>query len=79
MAAETVEKIAKQCTFESMKENPATNKRETDSRRRPNTTKFMRKGQVGDWKNFFTEKQNEEFDKQYAGKMKGSGLDFDWE
>ena len=62
-----------------MRENPATNKIETDNRRKQNSSKFMRKGEVGDWKNYFTDKQNEEFDKQYAEKMKESGLEFQWE
>ena len=62
-----------------MKANPATNKLETNNLRKANTSKFMRKGEVGDWKNYFTDEQNEEFDKQYAEKMEGSGLEFDWE
>ena len=42
-------------------------------------SKFMRKGQVGDWKNYFTFSQSAAFDEVYAEKMIGSGLDFQFE
>ncbi|XP_022098282.1 uncharacterized protein LOC110983374 [Acanthaster planci] len=41
--------------------------------------KFIRKGQVGDWKNTFTVAESALFDKIYALRMKGTGLDFDFE
>lgn len=40
---------------------------------------MMRKGVVGDWKNYFTAKQSTEFDKVYRVRMEGSGLDFEFE
>ena len=40
---------------------------------------FIRKGQVGDWKNYFTEEQNKRFDSLYAEKMAGSGLEFEFD
>ncbi|XP_078374338.1 sulfotransferase 1B1-like [Oculina patagonica] len=40
---------------------------------------FIRKGQVGDWKNYFTEEQNKRLDFLYAEKMAGSGLEFEFD
>ena len=37
---------------------------------------FIRKGEVGDWRNHFTDEQNGFFDKVYAEKMAGTGLQF---
>ncbi len=36
-------------------------------------------GTVGDWRNYFTVAQNEMFDREYNDKMKGTGLNFDFE
>ena len=37
------------------------------------------KGKVGQWKNYFTEEQNELFDTVFIGKMRGTGLTIDFE
>ena len=39
---------------------------------------FMRKGEVGDWKNYFTPEQSAEMDKVCPEKLNGSGLEFDF-
>ena len=39
----------------------------------------MRKGIVGDWKNYFTEDQNKRLNDEFARRMAGTGLDFEFE
>ncbi|XP_072237361.1 sulfotransferase family 5A, member 1 [Leuresthes tenuis] len=40
---------------------------------------FMRKGQIGDWKNIFSKEQNEYFESVYRSKMQDYSLEFMWE
>ena len=71
-----IEEVVKQCSFDSMKENPAANFSWAVQSRHPDQPAFMRKGKVGDWRNYFSAEQNAAFDTLYAEKMKDSGLDF---
>ncbi|XP_033118151.1 sulfotransferase 1C4-like isoform X2 [Anneissia japonica] len=70
--------IVKHCTFDSMKKNPKTNFSDCENIDQ-SLSAFMRKGEVGDWKNYFTKAQNAKFDKLYADRMKGSSLVFEFE
>ena len=40
---------------------------------------LLRKGVVGEWKNYFTPELNERFEKEVLEKLKGTGLEFDFE
>ena len=40
---------------------------------------LLRKGVVGGWKNYFTRELNERFEKEVLEKLKGTGLEFDFE
>ena len=75
---ETVESIAKQCTFSAMQKNDAVNKSYTDKFRKETDARFMRKGVVGDWRNHFTEEQSARMDMLVAEKMAGTGLEYDY-
>ncbi|XP_037084335.1 sulfotransferase family cytosolic 1B member 1-like [Pollicipes pollicipes] len=58
------ESIARHTSFEAMKENPGTNYRHWEKTGMVNVGSegtFMRKGQVGDWKNYFTEEEGAAF------------------
>ncbi|XP_064390364.1 sulfotransferase 1C4-like [Halichondria panicea] len=72
---EIVAKVADKSTFKAMKANAAANYSwsKTDN---PGTTDFMRKGEVGDWENYFTAEQSEEMDKVCREKLQGTGLDY---
>ncbi len=78
LSTEHAQKIAEMTSFASMKkkiEPMFANHQVFNTKISP----FIRKGEVGDWKNYFTVAQNEIFDKVYKDKMKGSGLEFRFE
>jgi len=72
---EKKDKVLNHCLFDSMKNNKMAN-RDTVWLFNQKISKFMRKGLVGDWRNYFTFAQSEAFDELYKEKMKDSGLDF---
>ncbi|CAK9303303.1 unnamed protein product [Gordionus sp. m RMFG-2023] len=70
------------CSFESMKNNNMVNREVLPIKVFDfSHTKFMRKGIIGDWKNYFDETQNVEFERIYQQKMKKikNNLTFDFE
>ena len=79
---QVVDSIAEQCTFQSMQKAfaPQFRKGATDSGwvKKESDWSFFRKGQAGDWRNYFTEDQNRRFDEEYAKRMSGSGLNFEF-
>ena len=74
-----VDHIAGKSTFFSMKDNPGVNYTWASHRRAPDTAPFMRKGIIGDWKEYFSTEQSVHCDNLYAKKFKPVGLDFDFE
>lgn len=73
-----MQNVYEHCTFDSMKKNPMAN-RNSNYLFDTNIGKFMRKGIVGDWKNYFTLSQNAIFNELYETRMKDIGLSFDFE
>ena len=64
LTSEEVEAIAKHTDFEQMKKNPGCNFRHWEKTGMVATTSkctFMRKGKVGDWRNYFTEEESNAF------------------
>ena len=62
----------------SMKKDNSANYEWIRKYQKPSATNFLRKGEVGDWKNYFTPEQIARLDAVYEEKMKGSGLDFEY-
>jgi len=44
----------------------------------PKGLKLLRKGEVGDWKNYFTPELNKRFDEEVMDKLSGTGIEFDF-
>ena len=61
LSDEEVELVKKHTSFTNMKANPMTNGSKIP--KVEGESDFLRKGKVGDWKNYFSPKQNEKIDK----------------
>ncbi|CAL1534496.1 unnamed protein product [Lymnaea stagnalis] len=67
---ELCEQIAVACSFTNMKEyKDSTASEQGKSMFKNKNFGFYRKGEVGDWKNWFTVAMNEEFDVEYKKRM----------
>ncbi|XP_072044656.1 sulfotransferase 1C4-like [Amphiura filiformis] len=78
---EILASITEHTTFSSMKKNPMTNPDSLFPRKvtaEKDNTSFMRKGKVGDWRNYFTDEQSKALDETYKEKLEGTGLQFDF-
>ena len=79
---EMIDKITRQSTFDSMKDNPLAtydSLPEVQKILASDSTPFIRKGVIGDWKNHFSAEQSARFDAEYTKRMSGAGLVFDFE
>ena len=73
---EQIDLIARQCTFEKMKNNAMVNREKlpVGDLFDMTETKFMRKGIIGDWKNYFTKQEDVLFEKAFNDKLDEIGL-----
>ncbi|XP_077969907.1 sulfotransferase 1E1-like [Styela clava] len=77
---EQIDIISNLCTFDSMSKDKGTNYSHSKNLGMDfKKSKVMRKGEVGDWKNYFTINENAAFDELYEEKIKDSGLDIPFE
>ena len=75
LSDELINRIAEQCSFKGMTKNAESFKFDE----KEDSAILLRKGVVGDWKNYFTPEQNERFEKEVLEKLDGSGLEFAYE
>ena len=75
ISKELVEEIAHKTTFANMKNDSSVI---VNTVRKPTGTDFLRKGEVGDWKNYFTPEQATRLDAVYDKKLKGTGIDLEF-
>ncbi|XP_068099948.1 sulfotransferase 1C1-like [Hyperolius riggenbachi] len=77
LSEEVVEKIYQHTSFKAMKENPMANYSTFPTAIFDQATSpFMRKGEVADWMNHFTDSQNKLFDAEYEKRMSETDLAF---
>lgn len=77
LSEEVLDTICHHTNFKVMKENPMANYSTVPNiLLDQNLSPFMRKGEVADWMNYFTESQNKMFNMEYEKRMKGTDLKF---
>ena len=80
LSEEQIATIAEHVHFDSMQKNDNINKSWMNKTILDQSiSQYIRKGEVGDWKNHFTLEQLQYVDALYKEKMDGTGLDFDFE
>ena len=74
----TIHQIIEQTSFDKMKLNPTANNSWMDEYRKSGAPSFMRKGVIGDWKNYFSKEQSIRIDKLVAENLTGIDLVYDF-
>ncbi|XP_065058926.1 sulfotransferase 1B1-like [Rhopilema esculentum] len=78
---EQVEKLVEHLSFKTMKNNKTVNNEAIRGVAfvPGQNGSFIRKGEVGDWKNYFTDEMNKKMDAEIDRRFKGIGLEFEYE
>ena len=81
LASEIMDALVDHLSFTQMKHNPAVNGEDGIMKGLfdNNNGHFMRKGEVGDWKNYFTDEMNKAMDEAVEEHLKPIGLEFQYE
>ncbi|XP_035693422.1 sulfotransferase 1C4-like isoform X3 [Branchiostoma floridae] len=86
LSDQRIDEVVANCTFSAMKENPATNfsripalQKAFFSKAEGSGLEFIRKGEVGDWKNWFSQEENQILETIHEEKMAGLDLTFRFE
>lgn len=73
LTEEVIQRIVHQCSFGEMRKNPASYQVFPGN----DDVRFLRKGEVGDWKNHLTPEMNDQIEKEFIEKMREHWLEFD--
>lgn len=74
---EQISDLSEHLKFSNMAANPATNLEQIlPLKDLPENEKFIRKGKVGDWKNYMSEKLSQRFDEWTDKHLSNSSLEF---
>eukprot|EP00112_Aurelia_sp_Birch-Aquarium-sp1_P019643 Seg4902.2 transcript_id=Seg4902.2/GoldUCD/mRNA.D3Y31 product="Sulfotransferase 1C4" protein_id=Seg4902.2/GoldUCD/D3Y31 len=79
LSDEQVEILVEHLSFKKMKENRAVNGEDMRGKAFAMKGDFIRKGQVGDWKNYLTDEMNKKMDAAIEKYLKPVGLEFVYE
>ena len=81
LSDDMVDALVDHLSFTKMKHNPAVNREEgvLNGIFNNKESHFMRKGEVGDWKNYFTDEMNKRMDETIEMHFKPIGLEFHYE
>ncbi len=80
LSSDTVDKITNMADFNNMKyDNTANRSWDEKLNDEEGNPKFMRKGIVGDWKNFLTSEQSAQIDDIFADRIEHTGFKFRYE
>ena len=79
LSSQELSKVVELATFDSMKKEEKVNQSWSKNYDKDGEPVFLRKGVVGDWKNFFTPEESREMDIRSAEKLEGTGLEFEYD
>ena len=79
LSDDAVDTIVEHCSFNSMMTNNMVNYKLLPDHLRQDISPFMRKGVVGDWKNYFSEEQSNYMDELYQSWHKTHGVTLQFE
>ena len=79
ISKELVGEIAHRTTFENMKKDSSANYEWMNHIHRDNLNPYVRKGEVGGWKDYFTPEQAAKLDAVYQARLQAVGLDLEFQ
>lgn len=75
LSTEQIDALVSHVDFENMSKNPMANPMSGLTYKPKSEGQFMRKGEVGDWKNFFSSERTEKWNKWIEKNIEGTGLE----